>query len=528
MQTPTFVELQRSFDDSPSDICDKPLRFFGWIQRVRQGDGGKLFFIDIYDGTTFGSLKCLASVDKYQGSKFIQTYETTADETHYCTLDFEQLGQSEFLSRDCAVVVDGTLVKSPEKATQDFEFLIYRLKLIGSIQDPVAHPIQKSIEKKVTSLRQYPFLRWRTQATQSLMRIRSKLEFAVHSFMDSYDVIKTDPSIFTTSDCEGAGETFKVSPLMFSKDSEGKPIPVSLAVSSQLQLEATIGGFSKVYTCQKSFRAEKSDTIKHLAEFLHVEYEQAFIQMDELLDLTEKYVKYLIQFVFKSCKKDLDFLESKFGPSDVSPTRTLLTECLDRKFVRIKYKDAIDLIQKLVKSKAVIPDDSGKMKRVKVKEFPKHGDDLGSEHEKLLVRYFGFMSHSEDTRELWKKSGKADREIGTFVFVTHWPLAIKSFYMKQTDDDSGECESFDLLAPRVGELFGGSMREWRYDKIHTEMKKRGMDIGPLQWYLDLRKVGSQPHGGWGMGFARMAMLLTGAPSVRDVVPFPVYYGHCPC
>ena len=361
---------------------------------------------------------------------------------------------------------------------------------------------------------------------QSVFRIRSKLGLAVHLFMDQEDVQLTDPNIMTVSDCEGAGETFSVTPNFFSTDTDGNPLPVGLTVSSQLPLEATILGFKQVYTCQKSFRAEKSDTNKHLAEFLHVEYEGAFQTMDGLVAQAERFVKFVINYAYERCKEDFDFLEGRMAPTDLTPTRSLLKECLDRPFVRVKHRDAVDIIRKLVKDKAKLPDEANpsKMKRVKVKELPGYEDDLGSEHEKLLVQYFGYMAIPEDQREAHVASGN---EVGAFVFVTHWPLKIKSFYMAQVDDGSGECLSFDLLCPRVGELFGGSMREWRFDKLDAEIQKRGMDVSPIQWFLDLRKSGSQPHGGWGMGFDRLCMLVTGTQSVRDVVPFPVYYTHCP-
>jgi len=289
-------------------------------------------------------------------------------------------------------------------------------------------------------------------------------------------------------------------------------------------LEATITGFTKVWTAQKSFRAEKSDTSKHLAEFFHVEYEEAFTSLGELMAFTEKFVKFLIEYVYARCAADFDFLGSKLAPDDVRPTRELLRACASHPFARIKHCDAIALIQRLIKDKAVLPDGTGKLKRVKVAEFPTHDSDLASEHEAILVQYFGFMALPEETRAEWIAKGEAQQEVGAFVFVTHWPLPIKSFYMKQCDDGSGECESFDLLAPRVGELIGGSMREWRYAKLSAELIRREMDLSPLQWFLDLRQSGSCPHGGWGMGLARLCMLLTGVPSVRDVTPFPVYYG----
>lgn len=512
----SLAQLSRLYEEDKSQIADKKTQFYGWVRRTRVGGGGSIVFVDLYDGTQVGNLNCLASEQDYQGG--------LDDGNPFRALSFEQLSQIEHLSMGCAVVVEGTIVLSPPTATQAFEMNVITVRLIGSVEDPVNYPLQKGTEKKMTSLRQLPFIRFRAQVMQSIFRIRSKLNLAVHQFMDMEDVQLTDPNIMTVSDCEGAGETFTVSPCMFSKDAEGKDIPVGLTVSSQLPLEATILGFKQVYTCQKSFRAEKSDTNKHLAEFLHVEYEAAFIDMETLLQQAERFVKYVIRFGFERCKDDFDWLDGKFRPTDVSPTRTLLLEALERPFVRIKHRDAVDLIQKLIKDKAEIPGDDGKLKRVKVKKFPSHDDDLGSEHEKLLVNYFGYMAIPEDQREEWIKQGK---EVGAFVFVTHWPLKIKSFYMKQCDDGSGECESFDLLCPRVGELFGGSMREYRFDKLNAEIEKRAMDVSPIQWYLDLRKSGSQPHGGWGMGFDRLVMLVCGVQSVRDVVPFPVYYTHCP-
>eukprot|EP00591_Stephanopyxis_turris_P005975 CAMPEP_0195519004 /NCGR_PEP_ID=MMETSP0794_2-20130614/14149_1 /TAXON_ID=515487 /ORGANISM="Stephanopyxis turris, Strain CCMP 815" /LENGTH=565 /DNA_ID=CAMNT_0040648071 /DNA_START=89 /DNA_END=1787 /DNA_ORIENTATION=- len=517
----SLVELSRLFEKDKAQLDNRKTAFYGWVRRVRVGGGGSIIFLDLYDGTKVGSMNCLVDEADYgKGDAEASAAELTQDEKSYVTLTFEQISQAEHLSLGCAVVVDGKMVLSPPTATQDFEFAASRVRLIGGVEDPLAYPIQKGTEKKMTSLRQLPFYRFRSQVMQCLFRIRSKLDLAVHMFMDQEDVQLTDPNIMTVSDCEGAGETFTVAPNFFSKNEAGENLKVGLTVSSQLPLEAAILGFKQVYTCQKSFRAEKSDTAKHLAEFLHVEYEGAFMNMDKLLDQAERFVKYVIGFAYERCKDDFDWLESRFAPTDLNPTRTLLTECLDRPFVRIKHRDAIDLIQKLVKDKAKLPGDDGKMKRVKVKEFPSHDDDLGSEHEKLLVRYFGYMAVPEDQREKWIADKK---EFGAFVFVTHWPLKIKSFYMAQADDGSGECLSFDLLCPRVGELFGGSMREWRFDKLDEEVKRRSMDVTPIQWFLDLRKSGSMPHGGWGMGFDRLCMLVCGAQSVRDVVCFPVYY-----
>eukprot|EP00339_Tiarina_fusa_P001499 CAMPEP_0117039622 /NCGR_PEP_ID=MMETSP0472-20121206/27798_1 /TAXON_ID=693140 ORGANISM="Tiarina fusus, Strain LIS" /NCGR_SAMPLE_ID=MMETSP0472 /ASSEMBLY_ACC=CAM_ASM_000603 /LENGTH=522 /DNA_ID=CAMNT_0004750167 /DNA_START=30 /DNA_END=1598 /DNA_ORIENTATION=- len=519
LEATSLIGLYRLHEEDPAKLADKTTTFYGWIRRTRVGGGGAIVFVDVYDGTKVGNLNCLCAEQDYSPAP---VGEESAGA--YRVLTFEQLSQAEHLSIGSAVEVQGKLTLSPPNATQLFELQATRVSLIGGVEDHINYPITKSTEKKMTSLRQLPFFRFRSQAMQCVFRIRSKLNLAVHMFMDSEDVQLTDPNIMTVSDCEGAGETFQVSPHLFSKDKDGNELPVGLTVSSQLPLEATILGFKQVYTCQKSFRAEKSDTAKHLAEFLHVEYEGAFIDLDGLMAQAERFVKFVVNFGMERCKEDLDWLEGRFAPTDIKPTRTMLLEALQRPFVRIKHREAIDLIRKLVKDKTQLPGDDGKLKRVKVKEFPDYGDDLSSEHEKLLVSYFGYNAIPEDQRDEYIKNKK---EFGAFVFVTHWPLAIKSFYMAQTDDGSGECGSFDLLCPRVGELFGGSMREWRFDKLDAEVQKRGMDISPIQWYIDLRKTGSMPHGGWGMGFDRLVMLVCGAQSVRDVVPFPVYYTHCP-
>lgn len=525
-----FKVLIESYRGEGSKILTKPIptKFYGWIRRIRIGGAGKLIFIDIYDGTHVGALMCVTSEEYYAGSKFIPheeslKYELNESET-FKTLDLDQLTKSEHLSDGCAVVVDGVLIKAPVGATQDFEFQIHRLRVIGGIEDPVTYPIQKSVEKHLATLRSLPFMRVRSQAVQSIFRICSKTEFVIHEFMNDHFVIKIDPNIITMSDCEGAGDTFTISPLMFSRDSEGKDIPVGLTVSSQLPLESAITGFRHVYSAQKSFRAEKSDTQKHLAEFLHIEYEGAFHTLDTLMNFTELLVKTIIKTIHNKCSHDFDFLESKFAPTDIRPTRELLTMLSERPFTRIKHCDAIELIHKIVKEKIMLPDEDGKLKRVKLEKLPRIGEDIGSEHEKLLVKYFGWNMLSEEERQQRLTEKK---EFGAFVFLTHWPLKIKSFYMKQCDDSSGESESFDLLAPRCGELFGGSMREWRFDKLDTEVKRRGMDLKSIQWFLDLRKSGSTQHGGWGLGFARLCCLLTGVQSVRDVVFLPVYYGHCP-
>lgn len=485
---------QKKIEANLNELYNKEIQIYGWLKRIRQGNNGEIIFIDIYDGTMQNALMCLAEKEKY-----FQTESLEEINKDLIFLKYEELTETIILSPGSSVLLQGYIKKSPENTLQEYEFNVEKLHLLGGIEDFKKYPIQKSSEKNLLSLRKYPFLRMRTQLIQSLFRIRSNLLFSIHKFFNENDVICTDPNIITSSDCEGAGEVFKINSDIFGKEKN-----IGLTVSSQLPLEALATGFKSVYTCQKSFRAEKSDTSKHLAEFLHIEYESYFITLEELLNFTENFIKVCLKETLKKSKTDFDFLESKFSCSELHGNRIMVENLLKKDFVRIKHSEAVDLIQKLVKEKTLIRNENNEMKRVKVKEWPDYESDLSSEHEKILVSYFN-----------------------NFVFVTHWPLKIKSFYMKQCEDGSNNCESFDLLAPKVGEMFGGSMREWRYANLINEIKKREMDIEPISWYLELRKNGSAPHGGWGLGFDRMLMFITGVSSVRDIVPLPVYYQHCP-
>ena len=550
-ESPVPTRIAKLCDLSEGNI-GQTVKLHGWVYAAREQGAGTLCFIDVGDGTTISPVRCLAlkpdSPDLKEDDVVYSTWEqpsllndANGDETHYSRLTFEELTQPSSLCTGCSIMAMGKVVAPPEGTTQSFEVKLLEVFVIGGVADASKYPIQKSILKKPLALRGYPHARFRAPLVQKLMMIRSQALFAVHEFFHMEGVPLLDPNIMTANDCEGAGEVFKISPQMFAKatEDEGKkkkkknktqpdadeqeakpeaaneeeptqpppPPPaapeVGLTVSSQLPLEAIAMGTGSVYTCQKSFRAEHSDTNKHLAEFLHVEYEQYFITLDDLLDQAERFVKHVMRTVLDRCDAQYKFLSQKYAaPDEFHGHADYLRTFLDKPFVRIKHADAIAAMQQDVRDKVMTVNDQGKEVRLKFKNLPKHGEDLGSEHEKYLVQKFG-----------------------TFVFVTHWPSDIKSFYMKQVGD--GTCESFDLLAPLVGELFGGSMREWRYDVLEGMMKKKNMDIGPLQWFVDLRKDGTAPHGGWGMGFDRFVMFLTNAASVRDIVPYPVYYQHCP-
>jgi len=527
---PTLERIAKleSLDES---YIGKFVKLYGWVYSTRSQGAGTLVFVDLGDGTTVTPVRCIAqrqaedatlAENEFAYDSHPDLLSPSGDETNFTQLSFDEMGQTASLSIGCSVLICGAVVAPPEGTTQTLEVKILQLLVIGGVADPTTYPIQKSILKKPLALRSHHHARFRAPLVQQILQIRSQTLFAVHEFFHTEGVPLLDPNIMTSSDCEGAGEVFKVTPQFFSKEAveadaaaadskdggDEKPaqpttMEVGLTVSSQLPLEAIAMGTGAVYTCQKSFRAEKSDTIKHLAEFLHVEFEQYFITLDDLLDQAERFVKYLIRTVLDRCPAQYQFLNHKTtAPPEFHGHAAYLASLLEKPFVRIKHADAIAEMQQDLRDKVKTLGASGKMVKLKFKEYPQQGEDLGSEHEKYLVQKYG-----------------------TFVFVTHWPSDIKSFYMKQVGD--GTCESFDLLAPLVGELFGGSMREWRLDVLEDIMSKRGMDTKPLQWFIDLRKDGTAPHGGWGMGLDRLVMFLTNAPSVRDVVPYPVYYGFCP-
>lgn len=544
-------------NDTTDAWMGSTVKLHGWIYSVRTQGAGTLVFFDLGDGSTVTPTRCLAAQAPavedeaagdpqqleqkqqqywYNSTNLLQESGSTDDEAEYSKLSFDDLTQTTSLSIGCSVMMFGRVTEPPPGTTQRYEIRVLELYAIGGVADAVRYPIQKSILKKPVALRSQYHARFRAPIVQQLMRIRSEALFAIHEFFHQEGVPLLDPNIMTSSDCEGAGEVFKITPQFFNTvivnattaaaapPSDGTDaaaeapaaepaVPASttatfsaevgLTVSSQLPLEAIAMGTGAVYTCQKSFRAEKSDTNKHLAEFLHVEYEEYFITLTDLIDQAERYVKHVIRTVVDRCQAQYAFLDGKAtAPEEFHGHRDYLVSLLDKPFVRIKHADAIDAMLADLRDKVQVTNAQGKQAKLKFKIKPEHGEDLGSEHEKYLVQKYG-----------------------TFVFVTHWPSSIKSFYMKQVGD--GTCESFDLLAPLVGELFGGSMREWRYEQLQAVMTAKHMDFAPLQWFVDLRKDGTAPHGGWGMGFDRLVMFLTNANSVRDVVPYPVYYGHCP-
>jgi asparaginyl-tRNA synthetase len=305
---------------------------------------------------------------------------------------------------------------------------------------------------------------------------------ATHDFFHNERYLHLDPNIITVNECEGGAGVFTVSEHNLTKLSKYDPTTdhfcqlAYLTVSSQLQLEAISCALGPVYTVNKSFRSEHSNTVKHLSEFSHLEIENTFIDLDYLMNISEKYIRFIIDYVLTHHKGDIDNL-SNFVSKGLTDR---LVKFQQTNFQRVTYSDAIDIV-------------GGKW-----------GEDLSSEMEQRLTAHFGCP-----------------------VFVSHWPFEIKSFYMKRDTNNPLLCHNFDLIMPgKVGELIGGSMREENLDQLKDAMKTKGVSEIPLQFYLDLRKFGTAPHGGFGLGLERLIMFVTGMENIKDVVPFPVYYKNC--
>ena len=465
----------------------------GWILNIR--NQAENCFITLTDGSTSDPFQIYIKKEASESKSIVST-----------------------LSNGSSVHCCGIMVRSPAKG-QEFEVLVKEdeIELLGGVEKD--YPIMKS-NVTFDYLRDHAHLRARTKTFSSIFRIRHRMMMATHEFYDKEGFLLLDPNIITTSECEGGAGVFQVTEkdisipsdlkcidksknypkdcshsaksgmsetYDWSKDHFGKP--VYLTVSSQLQLEALAMSMGRVYTVNKSFRSEHSTTHKHVSEFTHLEIEQCFTSLEDLMNIAERFVKFVMKSVLEHNRKDLVLLENSAKFNDALDKNVLdrYNSVMNCDFVKIRYTDAIGLMNREPKN---------------LSKLPVYGEDVSSEHEKYLTDHFGCP-----------------------VFLTHWPIAIKSFYMKQLDD--GTCESFDLLMPyRVGELIGASQRETSYDKLVAMMDVKGVKREPLKFYTDLRKYGSCPHGGFGLGCDRLLMLLTGVHNIKDVIPFPVSYQNC--
>jgi asparaginyl-tRNA synthetase len=432
----------------------------GWVRSRRDSKG--ITFIELNDGSRFKSMQLVVDAG---------------------VVPEETLRQ---VTTGSSIEALGTLVESPAKG-QSIELKVAEIELYGSA-DPATYPLQKK-GHSLEFLRDISHLRVRSNTFGAAFRVRNALTHAIHTFFQEREFIYVQTPIITTSDCEGAGQMFNVTTLDLrnAPRTAGGTIdwqqdffsrPAYLTVSGQLEAEIFALGFSKVYTFGPTFRAENSNTPRHLAEFWMVEPEMAFYTLPDDMRLAEEFLKYIIRFVLDHCREDLEFF-NQFIEKTVLAT---LQEVADAQFAHISYTDAIRAVQEAQRNW----------------EFPvQWGSDLQTEHERFL------------SEEVFKKP----------VIVTDYPRDIKAFYMRLNDDEKTVL-AMDVLVPRVGEIIGGSQREERYDVLAARMRESGLDEAPYWWYLDLRRYGSAPHSGFGLGVERMMMYLTGLKNIRDVIPFP--------
>ncbi|MBU1007792.1 asparagine--tRNA ligase [Candidatus Dependentiae bacterium] len=449
---------------SQADI-GKAITIKGWIRTVR--DQGQFAFITINDGSCLAGLQVVADND---------------------TAGYEEVLPN--LSTGAAVSVDGLVVESPGKG-QAFELKAQSIELIGAC-DSETYPLQKK-RHTFEFLRTIAHLRPRTNTIGAVTRVRNALAFATHKFFNEEGFYYINTPIVTGSDCEGAGQMFQVTTFDFDNvPKKDREIDYSqdffdkrayLTVSGQLEGEAFACAMSDIYTFGPTFRAENSNTSRHLAEFWMIEPELAFADINDDMDCAEKYVKYIISYVLENCQDDLEFFNKFIDEGLLGRLKHLV----ESPFERVTYTQAVEILQK-----------SGK-----TFEFPVvWGKDLQSEHERYL----------------------AEEHFKTPVFVVDYPKEIKSFYMR-LNDDGKTVAAMDMLVAGVGELIGGSQREERLDILKQRIEGQGLCLDDYWWYLELRKYGSVPHAGFGLGFERLVQLATGMENIRDVIPFPRYPGH---
>ncbi len=441
---------------------NKEIKIQGWIKNHRKQK--EFGFIDFNDGTYFKNLQVV--------------YDNTLS-------NFDEISKLHIGS---AVTVKGTLIESQGK--QDFELKASDVILEGECPDD--YPLQAKGRPTREFLREIAYLRPRTNLFSAVFRVRSIAAYAIHKYFQDNGYVYFHAPLITASDCEGAGEMFQVTTLDlervakdgkvdYSKDFFGKP--AALTVSGQLQAETFAMAYKKTYTFGPTFRAENSNTKTHANEFWMIEPEIAFCDLEQDMDIMESMLKYVVNYVLENCPEEMKFFDSFVEKGLIEK----LTKLVNSEFVRIDHKDVVTIL-----------------KEAKVDwEFkPEYGEDIAKEHEKYITEYFNGP-----------------------VFIKNWPKDIKAFYMKQNTD--GETvAAVDLEVPGAGELMGGSQREEDYAKLANRMKELGMEIEGLDWYLNLRKFGGCVHSGFGMGFERLLIYLTGVENIRDVIPFPRTPGNC--
>ncbi len=448
-------------------------------------------------------------VRSFRSNQFIALNDGSGQNNLQIVIDFNNFDQEilKQITTASALRIDGIVVES-KGSGQEIEVTANKIKTYGyaspdDVQETILQPKRHSLEK----LREQAHLRFRTNTFAAVMRVRNALSFAIHQYFNKNGFCYINTPIITGSDAEGAGEMFAVTNFDldnipkneegktdFSQDFFGKK--TNLTVSGQLEAEAAAMGLGKVYTFGPTFRAENSNTTRHLAEFWMVEPEMAFYDLEKDIDLAEDFLKYCIQYAVDNCKEDLDFLNKRFEeeqkqkPKEEKSEHNLLEKLdfvLKNKFIRLSYTEAIDILKN---SK---PNQKGKFK-YPIEDW---GADLQSEHERYLV----------------------EKHFKTPVVLFDYPAKIKAFYMRLNDDNK-TVRAMDVLFPGIGEIIGGSQREERLEVLKQKMKDMNVDEEELWWYLDTRKFGTVPHAGFGLGLERLVLFVTGMGNIRDVIPFP--------
>ncbi len=448
----------------PADLVGKTVDVKGWV-RTRRGNKN-VQFVALNDGSTIKNVQIVFDLGKF--SEEAMRPITTGSSIH----------------------VQGLLVESQGKG-QTVEIQAQELEVYGTA--PVdTYPLQKK-GHTLEFLREKAHLRPRTNTFGAVLRIRHALAFAVHKFFNDKGFYYFHTPLITASDCEGAGAMFQVTTLDMEnppRNEEGKVDytadffgrHVSLTVSGQLEGELGATALGCIYTFGPTFRAENSNTPRHLSEFWMIEPEMAFYEIEDNMDLAEEFIKYCINYALEHCMDDIQFLNDMFDKELINTLRFVV----DNDFVRLPYTDGVKILEQ-----------SGKKF-----EFPVYwGVDLASEHERYLVE------------EHFKKP----------VILTDYPKEIKAFYMK-LNDDGKTVRAMDVLFPKIGEIIGGSQREESLEKLEARMKE--LDMQPIEWYLDTRRFGTVPHSGFGLGFERLVLFVTGMQNIRDVIPFPRYPNNC--
>jgi len=452
--------FEQAFFQKSEDFLGKEVTVQGWVKTIR--DSNKFAFIELNDGTFFSNLQIVLEAENLENFKEVVKYPIYT-----------------------AIKVKGELVKT-EGAKQAFEVKANEITLLATSDSD--YPLQKK-RHTFEYLRTIAHLRPRANAFSAVFRVRSIAAYAVHKFFQDKNFVYAHTPIITASDAEGAGEMFQVTTLDMNnlpKSPEGKvdykedffDKETHLTVSGQLEAEIFAMAFKNVYTFGPTFRAENSNTARHAAEFWMIEPEMAFATLQENMDVAEEMVKFIIRYCLENAKEEMEFFNNFVDKALFER----LNNILENKFERITYTKAVELLQ-----------NSGQKFEYKVE----WGIDLQTEHERYL------------TEQIFKKP----------VFVTDYPEKIKAFYMR-SNDDGKTVAAMDLLVPGVGEIIGGSQREERLDILEKKIKDNNLDRNAYWWYLELRKYGGVKHSGYGLGFERMIMYLTGMQNIRDVIAFP--------